>query len=220
MLLQETKPLTAEQKELLAMLDAGTSHVVLIVEDILLHGALLSGNFPVVSEPLTLSAAVLEPALTTLALQPALRDKLRSMTLTRQVASDVPPMVLGDATRLLQVVINLLGNAVKFTPSGGRVQLALEASRTAPSALPPGAPRADEWLCFRVTDTGVGVPPDKLARIFLPFTQADLSTVRKFGGTVRRSAHSAHLQRTQWRARAGSASHMRPLRCGHARGWG
>jgi signal transduction histidine kinase len=107
-LLQDTSPLTDEQRELLALLDAGSAHVVLIVEDILLHGALNSGKFPVVQERLTLLSSVIEPAMITLALQPSMQDKLERITLTRTVAPDVPVAIMGDASRLLQVLINLL----------------------------------------------------------------------------------------------------------------
>ena len=190
-LLQDTSPLTDEQRELLALLDAGSAHVVLIVEDILLHGALASGNFPVVREPLTLISAVIEPAVTTLSLQPSLQDKLADLKLVRNVDPEVPAMIMGDASRLLQVCINLLSNAVKFTPAGGRVQLLvdcmpapeLSSDAAVTAAEDDLAPRPRNWLRIRVVDSGIGVKPEKLAKIFLPFTQAEQSTVRQYGGT-------------------------------------
>ena len=221
-LLQETKPLSSEQKELLALLDAGTAHMVMIVEDILLHGGLMSGNFPVVLAPLTLVPSVLDPAITTLTLQPAMQNKLRSITLTRQVAADVPAMVMGDSTRLLQVLTNLLGNALKFTPSGGTVLLSVDVVREAPPMLSGSVPASGQWLRFRVADNGVGVPSDKLSRIFLPFTQADLSTMRTFGGTVRTRgniacAASPGLTRSARGATGPRADHLQ-AHCGRD-GW-
>jgi CheY-like chemotaxis protein len=83
----------------------------------------------------------------------------------------VPRWVLGDAVRLRQVWLNLLGNAIKFTARGSVT------ARLGLSADHPG------WLLATVTDTGVGVPPDAQDRIFEPFVQADSSTTRHFGGT-------------------------------------
>ena len=110
-----------EQRELLTLLEAGTAHVVLIVEDILLHGALVSGNFSVRREPLALEAAVLDPSWRIVSMQHAQRAKVASLRMTRAVDADVPPMLLGDATRLTQILCNILGNSVKFTPAGACV---------------------------------------------------------------------------------------------------
>ncbi|MEI6985696.1 MAG: response regulator [Rhodospirillaceae bacterium] len=89
------------------------------------------------------------------------------------VASDVPRWVVGDATRLQQVLINLIGNAIKFTDVG---EVVLSISR-----------RMCEIngvvLEFSVTDTGIGIPPEQLIRLFQPFTQGDSTTTRRFGGT-------------------------------------
>ncbi len=82
-------------------------------------------------------------------------------------------MVVGDPVRLRQVVLNLAGNAVKFTERG-EVVLRVEAEESEPDALN---------LHFTVTDTGIGIPPEKQKLIFEPFTQADTSTTRQYGGT-------------------------------------
>ena len=97
----------------------------------------------------------------------------RGLELAVSVEPDVPPAVVGDPTRLRQVLLNLLGNAVKFTEQGEVVaSLALD-------GLAAGRAR----LHFRVRDTGIGIPRERLARIFDAFTQADSSTARRFGGT-------------------------------------
>ena len=103
-------PLNEEQRELVALLEAGCAHVILIVEDILLHGSLVSGAFSVARERVSLSRAVLDPAWRMVAMQPASRKKLAWLRLSRSVAEDVPRVVLGDATRLTQEITNLLSN--------------------------------------------------------------------------------------------------------------
>ena len=122
----------------------------------MLHGALSSGNFPVVWEPLTLMASVIVPALTTLTLQPALEEKLRRITLTHSVAPDVPPVLLGDATRLVQVLTNLLNNSCKFSSAGGTIDLRVDVLDTAP---PGASAQAARWLRLQVSDTGIGIDP-------------------------------------------------------------
>jgi signal transduction histidine kinase/CheY-like chemotaxis protein len=100
------------------------------------------------------------------------RARERGLSLTWEVAPEVPHQVLGDPHRLRQVLLNLAGNAVKFTERGG-VRL-----RVAPA--PEDGPDA---LAFSVADTGIGIPPEKLETIFERFSQADSSTTRRFGGT-------------------------------------
>jgi signal transduction histidine kinase len=87
------------------------------------------------------------------------------------LAPDVPTSLIGDSARLKQVLINLLGNAVKFTHAG-EIVLTVRNHES-------GKPGHVE---FAVSDTGIGIPPDKIERIFEDFTQADTSTTRKFGG--------------------------------------
>ena len=89
------------------------------------------------------------------------------------VPPELPELVIGDPVRLRQVVLNLAGNAVKFTERG-EVVLRVEAEESGPDSL---------HLHFTVTDTGIGIPPEKQKLIFEPFTQADTSTTRQYGGT-------------------------------------
>jgi signal transduction histidine kinase/DNA-binding response OmpR family regulator len=101
---------------------------------------------------------------------PKARDKGLTLTLDRE--SSTPPWLIGDPSRLRQVLVNLLGNAVKFTDSGG---ISLVVTGTA-SATPAE-------ITFAVVDSGPGVPPEQLEHIFADFVQADSSTTRNFGGT-------------------------------------
>jgi CheY-like chemotaxis protein/HPt (histidine-containing phosphotransfer) domain-containing protein len=103
----------------------------------------------------------------------SLRAQEKGLALVCEVALNVPTDLVGDPTRLRQVLLNLLGNAIKFTESG-EVSL-----RVTPDAN-PSVPTA---LRFTVSDTGIGIADDKLGRVFERFTQADSSTTRRFGGS-------------------------------------
>ena len=101
------------------------------------------------------------------------RAAARGLELTCQIASDVPRNLVGDPGRLRQVLLNLVGNAIKFTESGD-VSIRVSASHVA---------EAHANLRFEVTDTGIGIPQQAQASLFEAFTQADASTTRRFGGT-------------------------------------
>jgi two-component system, sensor histidine kinase and response regulator len=103
----------------------------------------------------------------------AVRAQEKEIELIPDVCADVPQTVRGDPTRLRQVLTNLMGNAVKFT-SSGEVVVCVE-----PAQLADGSPA----VAFTVRDTGIGIPADRLDRIFEEFTQADGSTSRRYGGT-------------------------------------
>ena len=98
----------------------------------------------------------------------------KHVTLALEIDEPVPDGLLGDSLRLRQILLNLIGNAIKFTPENGRVTThARLISNTGGMAR----------VAFRVTDTGIGIPADKLASMFQRYTQADASTARKYGGT-------------------------------------
>jgi PAS domain S-box-containing protein len=101
------------------------------------------------------------------------RAQEKGLVLTCEIAPNVSNDLVGDPTRLRQVLLNLLGNAIKFTQSG---QVSLKVERDADGSVPTA-------LRFSVTDTGIGIAGDKLGRVFERFTQADSSTTRRFGGT-------------------------------------
>uniref|UniRef100_UPI0025F9E483 PAS domain-containing hybrid sensor histidine kinase/response regulator n=1 Tax=Phenylobacterium sp. TaxID=1871053 RepID=UPI0025F9E483 len=103
----------------------------------------------------------------------ASRAHEKGLTLTREIGPGVNTNLVGDPTRLRQVLLNLLGNAIKFTQAG-RVSLKVE---------PHDDPTAPMALRFVVSDTGIGIAEDKLGQVFERFTQADSSTTRRFGGS-------------------------------------
>lgn len=104
-------------------------------------------------------------------LESIIGPQARQKGLALRVSSEVgvPRWVRGDPGRLRQILLNLLGNAVKFTSAGG-VELAVSAGE-------------DSEICFAVSDTGIGIRPEAIPRLFQPFSQADMSTTRKYGGT-------------------------------------
>jgi PAS domain S-box-containing protein len=134
-----------------------------IIDDILDFSKIEAGKLELHAEPYELRA-LLEGAADLLAERA--RDK--SIVLRVEIDSALPRHCVGDALRLEQVLVNLLSNAVKFTHAG---EVVLTAAR------------ADEALVFQVSDTGIGMSDDQMARIFNPFEQADGSMTRRYGGT-------------------------------------
>jgi CheY-like chemotaxis protein/HPt (histidine-containing phosphotransfer) domain-containing protein len=100
--------------------------------------------------------------------------QIKGVRLTTSIAKNVPSVVVGDPGRLRQILMNLAGNAVKFTTAGGSVHMDVAASAARGDAVP---------LRFTVKDTGIGIPQDIVGRLFQPFSQGDESTTRKYGGT-------------------------------------
>ncbi len=99
----------------------------------------------------------------------------KGLRLTAEPRGLIPPQILIDPTRLRQILINLVGNAIKFTPATGRVTIHL----TTEMDTADGEPR----LRFEVEDEGIGISAEQIRQLFIPFSQADPSTVRKYGGT-------------------------------------
>ena len=178
-LLAHSAPLSTEQRELLDLLQAGASQVVLIVEDILQHGALASGNFPLAPAPTHLRGAVLEPALR-MARMAAARSGRGAVALRLDVGADVPAVVRADGSRLTQVLTNLLSNALKFCQAErGAIDVRVDVI----DQQQQKEDAASRWLRFEVRDNGCGIALDALERIFEPFRQESESTVRQYGGT-------------------------------------
>jgi two-component system sensor histidine kinase/response regulator len=166
-LLWET-PLTAEQRKYLRIFRRAGSTLLSLVNDILDLSKIESGRLELEAIDFDLSE-VIDKVLQML----AMRADEQGLELVCHIAPDVPNWLIGDPTRLTQIFMNLIGNALKFTEEGSVVVLVTndEAAGT------PGAIR------FSVSDTGIGIPADQLQTIFDRFAQAHRSTTRQYGGT-------------------------------------
>jgi signal transduction histidine kinase/ActR/RegA family two-component response regulator len=166
-LLLETT-LDDEQTELAGDTIRSAHALMTIVNETLDFSRIEAGRMELCPEPFDLKR-VLE------SLRAIFRDaaEAKGVELALEVDGSVPPTLVGDATRLQQVLVNLLGNAIKFTPQG-RVEL-----RTSVRSVSGDI----HQVSFRVADTGIGIPADKLEIIFDRFSQADTSATRRYGGT-------------------------------------
>ena len=160
-------PLDEEQLDYVRIFQKAGSHLLNLINDILDLSKVESGHLDLESigfDPRQL----LEKTINILVRQ----AKGRGLELTLEVSPSVPLGLVGDPNRLRQILINLVGNALKFTERGS-VRLRVEPE--------PGA--TSEWMRFSVVDTGIGIAADKTAVVFERFTQADSSTTRRYGGT-------------------------------------
>jgi two-component system, sensor histidine kinase and response regulator len=161
-------PLQPKQAEYLRMVLQSGESLLQVINDVLDFSKVESGKLELEPAPMSIREC-LGDALKTL----ALRAHDKGLELALDIPADTPDWVLGDCGRLRQVVVNLVGNAVKFT-SAGEIVVSCRAHKEF---------GADVELQFCVRDTGIGIPQDKLAKIFEPFEQADSSTTRQYGGT-------------------------------------
>ena len=117
---------------------------------------------------------------------PAFRaGSAKGVTLSAEVDPRIPEVLVSDVTRVRQILFNLISNSMKFTPSGGRVDLVVTGHQLTEQVENHGHIGAIEpWMFhFTVRDTGEGIPEEKLHRLFRPFSQVDASISRKHGGT-------------------------------------
>ena len=161
-------PLNEEQHTFVETLRSSGDSLLSVINDILDFSKIEAGKLSLEQRPFSLDECI-ESALDLLAARAA--DK--GLELAYLVPSNVPNRVVGDITRLRQVLLNLLGNAVKFTDAG-EVVVTVSGER-----LETG----EYELHFAIRDTGIGIPPDRLGRLFQAFSQVDSSTTRKYGGT-------------------------------------
>jgi signal transduction histidine kinase/HPt (histidine-containing phosphotransfer) domain-containing protein len=183
-LLLETE-LTDEQREYVEATRSSADAMLTIINDILDFSKIESGKLELENHPFELHACI-EEALELLA--PKAAEK--SLDLACIVDDTIPKILVSDVTRLRQVLVNLIGNAVKFTPSGEIVVEVKPAARGRRNPEPGHEKDTDfirhpeQWLLhFSVRDTGIGIPMDKQHRLFKSFQQVDASTTRHYGGS-------------------------------------
>ena len=183
-LLMDTE-LTDEQRDYVEATRSSADALLTIINDILDFSKIESGKLELENHPFELHTCI-EEALDLLASKAA----EKKLDLCYVVDDSIPKILVSDVTRLRQILVNLTGNAVKFTHNG-EVVIEVSPSARGKRALSPGQPQdtdfirhPEEWLLhFSVRDTGIGIPLDKQTRLFKSFQQVDASTTRHYGGT-------------------------------------
>lgn len=167
-LLRDTA-LNDRQREYLRMIEYANSTLLETLEDMLGFSRLEAGKLEVTAEPFSLRDIIDDM----LALQ-AVSARNKDLALVRDIADDVPERLVGDRRKLNQILLNIIGNAVKFTDEG---EVSVRVVRLADD--PSGALR----LHLQVHDTGIGIPPDQQEAVFKPFVQVEDTAHRRHGGT-------------------------------------
>jgi PAS domain S-box-containing protein len=171
--------LDARQREPLKAVKQSAEALLVIINDLLDFSKIEAGKLDLDPAPFRLRESfrsLLEPL--------AVQAREKGLTLSYEVGRDVPDALYGDLGKLRQVIVNLVGNAIKFTERGevvvsvGQAASLSLSEKDKQAACPTGV-----HLQFEVRDTGIGIPADKLDAIFAPFVQADGSMTRRFGGT-------------------------------------
>jgi signal transduction histidine kinase/HPt (histidine-containing phosphotransfer) domain-containing protein len=173
--------LTDEQREYVEATRASADALLTIINDVLDFSKIESGKLELDYHPFELHSCI-EESLDLL----AQRAAEKRIDLAYTIEDNIPRVLVSDVTRLRQILINLISNAVKFTPRG---EVAVHVSRSCdqPRSVGKGghaSPACDEFLLhFAVRDTGIGIPIDRQSRLFKSFQQVDASTSRQYGGT-------------------------------------
>jgi len=173
-ILMETS-LTGEQRDFVNTIRSSGEALLTIINDILDFSKIESGKMELERAPFELALCV-EEALDLFAPTAA----AKRLEIGYHVEPDVPPWIVGDVTRLRQIIVNLINNAIKFTPAGS---IAIQVRRIPLDASVRPTPAGRMRLEIDVQDTGIGIPPDRVDRLFKAFSQVDSSTTRKYGGT-------------------------------------
>jgi PAS domain S-box-containing protein len=160
--------LTAEQEEYLSGIEASGNNLLQIINDILDLSKIESGRIELEYADFSLRKAIEEVITTQIS-----RIHQKRLNLQKELPVNLPEVMRGDQLRIKQILLNLLGNAIKFTEQGS-ITIAVR-------LMEQGAGRV--LIRLTVRDTGIGMPPEALQKIFNPFEQADNSTTRRFGGT-------------------------------------
>ncbi len=171
-------PLNEEQQDYLHTMRVSSDQLLSVINDILDFSKIESGKLDLESEPLSIQSTIEEACDIG-----APRAREKGLELLVDVGDEVPAWVRGDVTRLRQILLNFLGNAIKFTEKGqilvtAHIKEDFDAARQVDGQPLPGA-----LIEFRVKDSGIGIPKERQGALFQSFTQVDASTTRKYGGT-------------------------------------
>ena len=177
--------LTTEQREYLSTAQLSADDLLGIINDILDFSKIEAGHLELDHHTFQVRSSIERIGKTL-----ALRAHQKGLELGCEISDGVPGAVVGDETRLKQVLVNLVGNAVKFTAEG-EIVLAIDVEPDDADSVHDRSKTAR--LRFQVSDTGIGIPSEKHAHIFNSFTQADESTTRRYGGTGLGLAISSRL---------------------------
>jgi PAS domain S-box-containing protein len=167
--------LTGEQRDFVNTIRSSGEALLTIINDILDFSKIESGKMELEKAPFELALCV-EEALDLFAPTAA----AKRLEIGYHVEPDVPPWIVGDVTRLRQIIVNLVNNAIKFTPTGS---ISIQVRRIPLDASVRPTPAGRMRLEITVQDTGIGIPLDRVDRLFKAFSQVDSSTTRKYGGT-------------------------------------
>jgi PAS domain S-box-containing protein len=178
-------PLSEGQRQYLDRVRASGRHLLALVEDVLDFARMEAGRLAVAPGRESL-ARVIEATMALLGTQAG------AAGLALEVECEAAVEYWGDETRVQQILVNLVGNAIKFTPRGGTIRLTCGCLDPDPDAEVSGP---GPWTCVRVEDTGIGIPPDRLAAVFEPFEQVDNALTRTHQGSGLGLAISRRLAR-------------------------
>jgi signal transduction histidine kinase/CheY-like chemotaxis protein/HPt (histidine-containing phosphotransfer) domain-containing protein len=173
-LLLDTK-LTGDQRKFAETIRNSSDALLIIINDILDYSKIESGKLDLETQPFELRTCI-EESLDLLAAQAA----EKKLELAYQLDPQIPPIIQGDITRLRQVLVNLISNSVKFTHTG---EVIVSASAQKMLKQSSSEEVSHYEITFAVKDTGIGIAPESIDRLFQPFSQVDSSTTRKYGGT-------------------------------------
>ncbi len=166
--LLEREPLDDRQKRLVTTMRTSATALLRIIDDVLDFSKIEAGRMELEEAPFLLRALV-EGTADTLSVQ----ADSRGLVISTAIEPGTPDLLRGDATRVRQILFNLVGNAIKFTEAG-EIRISVR-------ALPAAGRRVR--IALSVSDTGIGMTAEQVARMFKPFSQADSSTTRRYGGT-------------------------------------
>ena len=167
-------PINDDQRESLEKVERNAEHLLSLINDILDLSKIEAGKMVLELKPVSLQDVVEDTVDT---ITPLAEDKQQELVV--EVPDHLPP-VMGDADKLRQILINLLNNAIKFTPRQGTITLRAEPWR---EDVPDGLDAGKDYLLVEVQDTGIGIKKEDMDRLFGEFVQLDASASRKYGGT-------------------------------------